>query len=655
MSKKKIFIPLAALSLLISTLAACGGGTKTSEPATSSSEEPKTSQTSSAEPSSSVAPSSSSEAPQSPVTSTTTTHVDGRGESIEWDAQDANKEASEGFTSAGKFTAVGDYVKYTFVSAKAGKARLWVQVDNRTDSPYKRSDQTGNQSIWYDYYNKRDEGGDWKYKVEVNGAEIDQAAQGTFKVGEEDVALKELMYTDFLADGKVVAPWFEFNLVAGNNVLRIERNNGYSVNAKKFIVATRIAGAQEQIIDGYTVTFAGTHAKALVYESGKDYSKNPVEATTTKTRDENGYITGYLEGADGIDEIKPQVNFRVQVDEGYEFDDGVDKSTLVADPDDATRKEVDVKPDKVSWISPAANYNKLKVIEITGTDGSKTYIYRTTKVKGPLTITLEGTQPVAQPTGVFFASAEITDAGKTALQTTNSIVPIFINLGADNAVTVSVNGVSAGACSIKSYNKLNGDLVITTASFGDLTMTYNPEKSALEKLSVVNAKTVLKWDAGQSLVGGDKLKYWNCDGTTEELQAQWNRRYGNPWTLDNNNPDKVTKNTEHAISGSAMRLRPYASDRIALAAKDFDPVFNCKNLSFWVYNSGTANMTIQAFGYKQANYGTANMVSIKGNTTIEAGKWTYCSFGFTASDLYAFQIFVAAGASALIFDDICLF
>ena len=260
---------------------------------------------------------------------------------------------------------------------------------------------------------------------------------------------------------------------------------------------------------------------------------------------------------------------------------------------------------------------------------------------------------VEQPKGTFFAAVEVTDAGKTALQAAGSIVPVFINLGAENTVSVSVNGASAGASVIKSYDKSTGELVITTTNFGDLSMTYNPEAETLEKLSVVANKGILKYDGGQSLRGNDKLKYWNCDGTTEELQAEWNRRYGDPWTLDNNNADKVTQNTEHAISGSAMRLRPYADNRFALATKDFAQPFNARNISFWVYNSGSADATIQCFAYKSTGY--TNFIQPFGNKTIPAGQWTFISAGFAATDLYGFQIFVSKTASALIFDDICLY
>ena len=156
---------------------------------------------------------------------------------ITWDAQDANKEKSSGFSSSGKFNAKQDYVKYTFYSPFAIKARLYVKIANRSgsnDSPYDRSSKSGNQSIWYDYYN----GPDWKYGVKVNDVEIDQNAQTDFTVGDETVPMKELMYQDFLAEGadQLVAPWFEFDVSEGQNTLRIERTQGYSVSVKEFYV-----------------------------------------------------------------------------------------------------------------------------------------------------------------------------------------------------------------------------------------------------------------------------------------------------------------------------------------------------------------------------------------------------------------------------------
>lgn len=156
---------------------------------------------------------------------------------ISWNAQDANKEASSGFNSSGKFNAAGDYVIYKFYAPKVLKARLWVKIADRSgsnDSPYNRETKTGNQSIWYDYYN----GPEFKYTVTVNEATVDQNAQADVLIGEEVVPMSEYMYSDFLADGasELVAPWFTFETKAGLNTLKIERTLGYSVSVKEFYV-----------------------------------------------------------------------------------------------------------------------------------------------------------------------------------------------------------------------------------------------------------------------------------------------------------------------------------------------------------------------------------------------------------------------------------
>ena len=260
---------------------------------------------------------------------------------------------------------------------------------------------------------------------------------------------------------------------------------------------------------------------------------------------------------------------------------------------------------------------------------------------------------IAQPTGTFFASAEITDTGKAALSTTNNIVPIFITLGAENAVSVSVNG-NAIPSTLKSYDKTNGNLVITTTAFGDLSMTYNPETGYLEKLSVVAATGVLKYDGGQSLRGNDQIKYWNCDGSTEELQAQFVIRQNNPWAADTSSENRVAKDEANAKSGSGVKLLANESGRVALAVKDFDAKFNGRNISFWVYNPGASEISMQCYAYKSTGY--SNYISVFDGKKAAAGQWTYVSVGFTATDVYSFQIVIPnATATQLTFDDIVLF
>jgi len=119
-------------------------------------------------------------------------------------------------------------------------ARLYVTIENRDSNVWNRETQEGHQSIWYNWY----DGDDWKYIAQVNTIDIDQSKMGTYKVNGEDIPMKELVYTDFLAEGEntLEAPWFEFEVLQGRNTIRIERNLGYSVNMKSFkVMGLRVA------------------------------------------------------------------------------------------------------------------------------------------------------------------------------------------------------------------------------------------------------------------------------------------------------------------------------------------------------------------------------------------------------------------------------
>ena len=245
MKKKNLLVSCVALGLLLVSCNKPAENTSKAQPKSEpSSAQPTSSKSSTPSSSSSKAPAvPTPDAAQTPVTQETTPAADGNGETITWNAQDANKDASSGFNSSGKFGAAGDYVQYTFNASMAMKARLFVEMSPRNgsnDSAYNREAKTGNQSIWYDYYN----GPDWKYGVTVNTIEVDQNAMGTYKIGEENVDFKEFMYEDFLEDGAstLFAPWFEFNVLQGRNTIRIERTQGYSVSVKSFkVVGAKVA------------------------------------------------------------------------------------------------------------------------------------------------------------------------------------------------------------------------------------------------------------------------------------------------------------------------------------------------------------------------------------------------------------------------------
>ena len=265
-------------------------------------------------------------------------------------------------------------------------------------------------------------------------------------------------------------------------------------------------------------------------------------------------------------------------------------------------------------------------------------------------ITIDNNVEIAQPKGKFFAAAELGE-GKSALGITANIAPIFIELGDNNAVTVNFNAMELAA-TIKSYDKATGNLVITAAQVGDVSMTWNPETACLEKLAIAAAPTLLKWNGGQSLKGNDQLKHWSMDGTDSELQAQFDRRYGSSsWTKDETNANRIVSE-ETAKRGKAARVLKDPSKRYSLATKDFSAKFKAKNLSFWVYNDGEAAVKIQIFGYKST--GWTNFFEIQSDKEIQPG-WTFFSRGFTETEMYGFQIIAKTDAVSMVYDDICLF
>ena len=235
---------LSAVGLLLAlTVVGCGSNAASSAAGTSS----NNANTSAGGTSQQSAPAQSSapavptpDANQALVTQQAVPDEDGNGETISWDAQDANKEAND-FSSSGKFNSSNSYVQYTFNASMAMKARLFVTVENRSDNVWNRETQEGHQSIWYNWY----DGDDWKYNVDVNTIRIDQSEMGTYKVNDVDIPMKELVYTDFLAEGAstLEAPWFEFDVLQGRNTIKIARNLGYSVKMKSFKVVGKKAAA----------------------------------------------------------------------------------------------------------------------------------------------------------------------------------------------------------------------------------------------------------------------------------------------------------------------------------------------------------------------------------------------------------------------------
>ena len=75
------------------------------------------------------------------------------------------------------------------------------------------------------------------------------------------------------------------------------------------------SSSDNEVVNGYTVTFVCSNCKVLVYEKGKDYTVTPKETNTTYAMTDTGVIQYYDETDDN--NPQPQVNFKVVADEGY--------------------------------------------------------------------------------------------------------------------------------------------------------------------------------------------------------------------------------------------------------------------------------------------------------------------------------------------------
>ena len=246
------------------------------------------------------------------------------------------------------------------------------------------------------------------------------------------------------------------------------------------------------------------------------------------------------------------------------------------------------------------------------------------------------------PAGKYFTSQALKAGGQ---------VEILLDVGADQSVALRI-GKDSYPAELVSYDKVTGAIKFNATNLGAFGGKYNAETKALDSCGLEGQMGEgLEYNGYFSMTS--KFKFWDCEGTTAELQAQFNRRYGDPWTKDTGNADRLTS-VEAGLVGKGMRVRACSGGRYSFSPVDFTEAFECKNLSFWVYNSGEQDVDLKAWGYKAAGWQSNFHI---GNTfTAKKGQWTYVSCGFTKASIYSFQIadFTNKGI-ALVFDDTCVF
>ena len=202
-------------------------------------------------------------------------------------------------------------------------------------------------------------------------------------------------------------------------------------------------------INGYEISFALTHATAKVYVGPKDETGSNVDAG-----EEGKFYTRAKTDPFDYSKTEPQFNFEIIPEEGYEFNDGVEWG-----------EATEVSSSAVSFITPGANYNKLKKSANGG--------YTLTKVAGALTITAEATAATPKDTleeAVVLNYSGLTGTGSEIKTDADSLTKIGQGNAHVTAVTSSKvydgNGTGGAlentAGLLKTgTSKANGQIVIT--------------------------------------------------------------------------------------------------------------------------------------------------------------------------------------------------
>lgn len=147
--------------------------------------------------------------------------------------------------------------------------------------------------------------------------------------------------------------------------------------------------------------------------------------------------------------------------------------------------------------------------------------------------------------------------------------------------------------------------------------------------------------------------FWNCNGTTSQLQSTFKRRYmSGSWQVDSSNGDRIEADTINYTSGpSGAKLRGYSGGSAICLNSDIK-TSGVNTFCFWVYNPSNAPITLRIWLYKAASFGTNEELTAK---TVPAGSWSYYRMGYgNNKTIYNFGITTlgANTSSSIIVDDI---
>ena len=396
MKKNKLFVALACLGLLV-TGCNKGGSTSASQPSTNK-------------------PSTSSNPPASQTTQNPQTTTSQQEEPPADDDYYYSLPFATGYESVKKWDKGGEW-SWTFKVSKAHAKVDFAFAAQMSSSSH------GDRSLFTNH-----EGASSSDSFESN-----EANDGTARIEVKLNGVAQTLTTKTYEEAGLTASepnYFRvasFAVSTGENVITMKTHaqTGYRLligeEARLFYPKADgqdPAYVEPQPAEGYTVTFATSHCKVLVYQD-QDYTVDPVEATSTLTRDSNGKVCKYVApDADGNGEVKPQVNFKVVADDGYKVTD----ACITVDGTAGT------------------DYNNVK--------GQGSGIYRITVIKKDLTVTIAA---------IVDDGGQTIDAGKVTFALTNCTVKVYVGPKNDAGDNIDAGPDFYGRNKNEPYGYAKGD------------------------------------------------------------------------------------------------------------------------------------------------------------------------------------------------------
>ena len=314
----------------------------------------------------------------------------------------------------------------------------------------------------------------------------------------------------------------------------------------------------------------------------------------------------------------------------------------------------------ISWTSD--NTSVVTVDEtglITATGTGNATITATTE-DGNKTATCAITVKASYPSGLFtwYGSVDGGEALIIASIATNGDALLKIDSEKYNGTVESYSSNKFGIHFEGSYDdKTIGYLIGTLdgTTLKDCSFWKNNKDGLLDSKSDFGKTVNKNWIGSAQKFDMTTSNFWDCDGTTAQLQSTFMRRYGNPWNTDTTNADRITSYTHESIGGhKALQLRGYAEGRYALTLANDLSGCTARNIGFWIYNPTHTNETVDIYGYRGADH-TSNITI--GSVVAYAKEWHFYSIGFGAGTLYNIQFTIAnpSVGAPLVFDNIALY